>query len=66
VEESFIRMLALRLEEVFFTPGEFIIHKDEHGDEMYIIKFGHAQVVSDDGSAVWANLTRGSYFGSCT
>ncbi|KNE69282.1 hypothetical protein AMAG_13663 [Allomyces macrogynus ATCC 38327] len=62
-DDGFLRMVAVRMEEVVFVPGEFIIRRGDHGNEMYCINRGHAQVVSDDLSRVWADLIDGAFFG---
>ncbi|ORZ31587.1 cyclic nucleotide-binding-like protein, partial [Catenaria anguillulae PL171] len=61
--DSLIRMLAIRTGELFLTPGESIIKKGDLGHDMYIIRKGIAQVVSDDQTRVWAELGEFSFFG---
>ncbi|ORZ40726.1 hypothetical protein BCR44DRAFT_49809 [Catenaria anguillulae PL171] len=58
-----IKCLASLTHEVFFAQGEVIVNKNDIGNEMYIIKSGHAQVISDDHTRVWADLRSGSFMG---
>jgi len=60
---SFIKEVILSLEPVFFLPGDEIVSKGDIGDEMYFISKGTVDVVSEDGSIVYATLTEGQFFG---
>ncbi|KAI9224974.1 hypothetical protein BC828DRAFT_216848 [Blastocladiella britannica] len=61
--EPLLRMLATRADQLYFAPGEAIIRKDDVGAEMYIVRKGQAQVVSDDQTRVWADIKVGGFFG---
>ena len=40
VEESFIKMLANRVQRLFFLRGDYIIRKDDIGTDVYFIHKG--------------------------
>ncbi|KAI9224389.1 hypothetical protein BC828DRAFT_402282 [Blastocladiella britannica] len=61
--EPLMRYLASKVDQVYFAPGEAIIRKDDVGAEMYIVRKGTAQVVSDDHTRVWAEFSEGGFFG---
>ncbi len=61
--DEFIREIALQMTPVIFTPGDFIYKAGELGRDMYFITQGTVEVVSKDGSAVYATLTDGDFFG---
>ena len=44
-------------------PGDYIIQKDQIGEEMYFIQEGTVHVIGGDKSTVLKKLTKGSYFG---
>ena len=62
-EPGFLIELVLKLKPEVFSPGDFVCRKGDVGKEMYIIKQGFLDVVSEDGSKVFATLKPGSYFG---
>ena len=61
--EMLIRDIVLSLKPMVFIPGDFIIHRGEIGVNMFFISKGTVEVVSDDGSQVFATLTEGNFFG---
>ncbi len=61
--EEFIKEIILNLKPVVFTPGDYIVVKGEVGYEMFFISSGIVDVVSEDGSLVYATLGPGSFFG---
>ena len=46
VEESFIKMLANRVQRLFFLRGDFIIRKDDIGTDVYFIHKGRSPNLS--------------------
>ncbi|KAJ3040797.1 hypothetical protein HDV00_010412 [Rhizophlyctis rosea] len=60
---GFLHQLALRLKLRIFEPATIIIQKGSVGRSMYFLVDGEAQVVSDDGSTVYAELKPSSFFG---
>lgn len=61
--EGFIREIVMHLRPMVYTPGDFIFHAGEIGHEMYFISKGIVEIVSKDGSNVYATLTDGDFFG---
>ncbi|KAI9206670.1 uncharacterized protein BJ171DRAFT_16301 [Polychytrium aggregatum] len=60
---GFLHELALALKLRVYKPGERIINKDEIGTSMYFVVDGIAEVTSEDGSTVYAELGENSFFG---
>ncbi|XP_055328748.1 cGMP-gated cation channel alpha-1-like isoform X2 [Paramacrobiotus metropolitanus] len=63
VEPGLLQDLVLKLKLQIFTPGEYVCRKGDIGKELYIVKKGCLEVVSEDGSFVFARLGEGSVFG---
>ena len=61
--EEFIRAIVSEMHPVIYMPGDYIIRAGDLGDEMYFISLGTVEVVSPDGTAVYATLTSGDFFG---
>jgi voltage-gated potassium channel len=61
VSHDCLREVSARLEQVFFSPGDQIIRKDENGEEMYII--GHGTVNVHLGDQHITGLGQGACFG---
>ena len=62
-EEGLLMELVLRLKLSVFSPGDYVCRKGDIGKELYIIKKGELQVVSEDESKVFATLKEGVVFG---
>jgi voltage-gated potassium channel len=56
-----LKEAAEELEQVYFTPGQHIIKKGDHGEEMFLI--GHGEVEVCDGDRHIARLGDGACFG---
>ncbi len=62
-EEGLLRELVTKLKVQVYSPGDFVCKKGDIGNEMYIIKNGSLNVVSDDDKIVFVTLKAGAYFG---
>lgn len=60
---AFIREVALELEAVVVTPGDYIIKAGERGRDMYFISQGAVEVLAPDGVTLYRNLSDGGCFG---
>ena len=62
-EDSLLRELVTKLRVQVYSPGDFVCKKGDIGKEMFIIKKGSLNVISDDGKIVFVTLKAGSFFG---
>lgn len=62
-EPGLLEELVTKLKLQIYSPGDFVCRKGDVGHEMYFIKTGALQVVSPDGSQVYATLGSGAAFG---
>eukprot|EP00002_Diphylleia_rotans_P034958 TRINITY_DN7574_c0_g1_i5.p1 TRINITY_DN7574_c0_g1~~TRINITY_DN7574_c0_g1_i5.p1 ORF type:complete len:1102 (+),score=233.45 TRINITY_DN7574_c0_g1_i5:120-3425(+) len=60
---GFINSLVVKLQPQVALPGDYIIRHGEIGREMYFLSRGQVEVISGDGTVVYATLNEGSYFG---
>ena len=61
--DDFLRAIVLLLRPMVYPPQEIIIREGDRGDSMYFIDSGTVEVISRDGSAVYASLKEGDFFG---
>jgi CRP-like cAMP-binding protein len=61
--ENLIKDVSKALEQSIYLPGDFIILKDDLGDEMYFIAEGTVYILAADKRTVLNTLTQGCYFG---
>ncbi|CAC5411608.1 CNGA3 [Mytilus coruscus] len=62
-EPGLLVELVLKLRLQVFSPGDYICRKGDIGKDMYIVKRGRLQVVSEDGKVIFVTLSDGSVFG---
>lgn len=62
-EPGFLLALVLKLKPQVYSPLDFVCKKGDIGREMYIVKEGELEVVSEDLSKRFCVLKAGSYMG---
>lgn len=58
-----LREIAFKLEFTVYMPGDYIIIKDDIGEEMFFILEGNVNVLSVSDDEIIATLKSGDYFG---
>ena len=61
--DEFIKETIMNLVPVVYTPGDYIVTAGEVGYDMFFISKGSVDVVSADGTTVYATLSDGHFFG---
>ncbi|KAI6654629.1 hypothetical protein LOD99_1024 [Oopsacas minuta] len=62
-EIGFSKLLSLSIRPEYFPKGEYVVKKGDLGSSMYFIYRGVVDVVSEDGSTVFASMGEGKFFG---
>ena len=58
-----MRQIAILLEPEIFLANDYIVYKDDIGDEMFFITTGRVNVLSTNEERVLVSLGSGYYFG---
>ena len=61
--EVLIKRIALSLKAKIYLPQDYLIYKDDIGDEMYFIEIGKVNIIAPDNSKVIKSLGKGDFFG---
>ncbi|KAG5457335.1 MAG: hypothetical protein BJ554DRAFT_2684, partial [Olpidium bornovanus] len=62
-DDGMLQEMSLALELKAASDGEYVIRKGEPGHAMLIVAIGSAEVVSDDGKTVYAQISPGGFLG---
>ena len=57
--DNLVREVAAVLTNMIYIPGDYIIIKDQIGEEMYFIVEGIVEVIAGDKQTVLISLTKG-------
>jgi CRP-like cAMP-binding protein len=58
-----VKKIALSLQAEIYLPNDYLIYKDDIGDEMYFISIGSVNIIAPDNSKVIKTLEQGDFFG---
>eukprot|EP00347_Sterkiella_histriomuscorum_P000063 403377328 len=61
--DNLIREVSSVLANLIFMPGDYIVFKDQIGEEMYFIVEGQVQIIAADKQTVLKTFHKGNYFG---
>lgn len=61
--DVFLSQIAMKLELMIATPGDYFFKMGEKGNEMFLIISGEVEVIGKQEDSVMATLTGGDYFG---
>jgi CRP-like cAMP-binding protein len=62
-QEILFKRIALSLKAEIYLPGDYLIYKDDQGDEMYFIGIGVVNIISPDNSKIIKSLRNGDFVG---
>ena len=62
-EIGLLKELVTKLKVQIYSPDDYVCRKGDIGKEMYIIKKGCLNVVSDDAKIIFVTLKAGAFFG---
>jgi len=62
-EKSFLKKLLKMVVSNLHCPGDFIYHAGDLGEELYLVRKGFVEILSEDLSHVVNRLGIGGYFG---
>jgi CRP-like cAMP-binding protein len=58
-----LKRIALKLQVEIYLPQDYLIYKDDIGEEMYFIGIGSVNIISPDNSKIIKSLFQGDFFG---
>lgn len=61
--DVFLSQIAMKLELMIATPGDYFFRKGEKGKEMFLIISGEVEVLGEGEDSILATLKGGDYFG---
>ena len=62
-EEEFLRRVVKIVSSNLHCPGDFVYHAGDLGEEMYFVRRGFVEILSEDLNHVVNKLGSGGYFG---
>ena len=63
IGESFLKKVTKIVSSNLHCPGDFVYHAGDLGEEMYFVRRGFVEILSEDLSNVVNKLGSGGYFG---